>query len=445
VARRQKGAPSARLIAVRVLRHVDRHQGHSNRALSEQLERYPDLDPRDRGLATILVYGVLRHRARLDHLIDAGATRPHKIRGELREVLRIAAYELRELERPAHVAISEAARLGRHLDRRGGLDGVIHAVLGNIDREGNALDADSESSPFVQAMERRWSVPAWLAGRWQERLGAERALARARAISLPPTVDVRIDLSRTDADTVRERLQGDHGGISIEAVDGQPQALRLRGGGDVFHGPLHDEGLISVQALAAQQPVRLLAPQPGERVLDACAGMGTKTLQIAELMQRRGTLVAVDLDRLRLAELEELSSRGHLDAAGLSLSIVEGDLTGDEIQGVDDVSPFDAVLVDAPCTGLGNLARHPEIRWRSRTEDIEDRAALQRALLEGCLARVRSGGRLVYVVCSLEPEEGPDVVAHLVKRRGAALREEHLWTPEDHASDGFYFALLEPS
>jgi 16S rRNA (cytosine967-C5)-methyltransferase len=433
------------MIALRVLRHVDRHEGHSNRALSEYLERYPDLDPRDRGLATTLVYGVLRHRARLDHLIDTCATRPQKLRGELRELLRVAAYELRELERPAHVAISEAARLGRRMDKKGGLDGVIHAVLGGIDREGTALDAAAENADPVQTLARRWSIPSWLAQRWCERLGEGRALERARSFSSPPTLDVRIDLSRIDADAVREQLERDHAGIRIESVDGQPQALRLRGGGDVFHGPLHDDGLISVQALAAQQPVRLLSPQPGERVLDACAGMGTKTLQIAELMNRNGTVVAVDRDRSRLDELEGLSGRGHLDEAALSLSVIEGDLTAGEIKGVDDVPPFDAVLVDAPCSGLGNLARHPEIRWRSRPEDIPNRAELQRTLLLRCLERVRPAGRLVYAVCSLEPEEGEGVVADVVQASGAVLREEQTWTPEQDASDGFYIARVERS
>jgi 16S rRNA (cytosine967-C5)-methyltransferase len=173
--------------------------------------------------------------------------------------------------------------------------------------------------------------------------------------------------------------------------------------------------------------------------------MGTKTLQIAELMGKSGTLVAVDRDRPRLADLEEVSGRGHLEATKLSLWVIQADLTSDEIEGLDDGPCFDAVLVDAPCTGLGNLARHPEIRWRSRPEDIDDRADLQRALLDRCLARVCDGGRLVYAVCSLEPEEGPDVVAHVVRARGAVLREEHQWTPEDQASDGFYFALLERS
>jgi 16S rRNA (cytosine967-C5)-methyltransferase len=436
--------PSARSIALAVLRAVETRGAYSNRALSDQLERHPGLDTRDRGLCTTLVYGVLRHRARLDHLIDTVADRPRKLGGQLRELLRIAAFELRELERPAPVAISEAVRLARPMDATGGLDAVVHAVLGRIDREGPALDQASMRASALDALEHRWSIPRWLGGRWLKRLGAERALARARALSRPPPIDVRIDATRTDPAEVRARLTRDHPNIEIELVPGQPQALRLRRGGDLFFGPLHDEGLISVQGLAAQQPARLLQPRAGEHVLDACAGMGTKTLQLAELMGRKGRLVAADSDARRLSELARLRRRGRLDAADLSLTVVEANLATAPIDGLDDGVGFDAVLVDAPCTGLGNLARHPEIRWRSRFDDIAACAEIQRVLLDRCLDRVRPGGRLVYAACSLEPEEGEDLVGRIVRERGATLHEQRSLTPEGGYGEGFYLALLVP-
>jgi 16S rRNA (cytosine967-C5)-methyltransferase len=431
--------PSARAIAVRVLRDVERGEAFSNRVLGRQLERYADLDPRDRGFATALVYGVLRHRRRLDAHIDAHASNAGKLKGELRQVLRVGAYELRELERPAAIAVSEARRSVSALEGGKRLVGVVQAILGAIDRTGAELDAQLDAGPPLDALDRRWSIPRWLAGRWLAQLGEERARLRAKRLAEVPPLDLRIDLSRIDSDTAATRLREDLPSARIETVAGAPQALRVWGGGDVFHGPLHDEGLVSVQGLAAQQPAIMLAPQPDQRVLDACAGMGIKTLQLAEIMQRRGTVFATDLDPRQLAEIEGLRARGRIRAP-FSIETVAADLSAPHP--VLDAQPFDAVLVDAPCTGLGNLARHPEIRDRRRYEDIFARAELQRAILRRCLTRCAPGAPLVYAVCSLEPEEGAHVVAEIAAEQQVEIVAERTFTPEDDATEGFYAARL---
>ncbi|MEZ4381889.1 MAG: transcription antitermination factor NusB [Nannocystaceae bacterium] len=432
--------PSARASAVRVLRQIDQRRGFSNRILAEELAR-SGLDRRDRGFVTNLVYGALRHRARLDALIDRVARRPAGIRGKAREILRVAVYELRELEHPPHAAISEATGLIAGFDRGGGLVAAAQAILSTIAAEGEALDASLAEGKPLDVLAGRWSVPRWLAGRWLKRLGPERALARARALADVPSLDLRVDLGRIAAQEVAARLREDVGGV-VEAAPGQPQALRVRGGGDLTQHPLFAAGLVSIQALGAQQPARALGPRPGERILDACAGMGTKTLQLAELMARRGTIVAADQSADRLAEHAELLARGELAAEALELSVVRGDLTG-EVADVDDVERFDGVLLDAPCTGLGNLARHPELRWTREFADIAACAALQRRLLDACWGRVRPGGRLVYAVCSLEPEEGEALVHSFVAERGLRVAEEATWSPEDDACDGFYLARIE--
>lgn len=432
-------APSARGVAIRVLRQLDQRDGFSNRVLAEHLLQWnADSARRDRGLVTTLVYGVLRHRARLDAHIDAVAERPERLSSQLRELLRVAVYELRELGRPAHVAISQAQALRDELDPRGALRGLVQAVLSAVDRDGAALDERLAAGKPLDALALRWSIPRWLAGRFIKQLGPERALARARALAEPPPVDLRVDLSRTAADAVAEAIRADPR-ARVEAVPDQPQALRVRSGGELAHHPLHAAGWFSVQGLGAQQAALALAPCPGEHVLDACCGMGTKTLQIAELMRRRGLLVAADASAERLDAHAELVARGDLDTPELTLSRVRGDLTAD-LPGVDE-RLYDAVLLDAPCTGLGNLARHPELRWTSRYEDIAASAARQQALLARCLRRVRPGGRLVYAVCSLEPEEGPD----LVRACGAVLEYEQSSTPETDGTDGFYLARLRPA
>ena len=435
--------PTTRGLAIRVLRQLEQQQGFSNRVLAGHLLAWSaDLARRDRGLVTILVYGVLRHRARLDALIDAAADKPEGIRGRLRELLRVAAFELRELGRPAHVAISQAQAMREEFDPKGALRGLVQAVLATIDRDGEALDAKFAAGKPLEVLALRWSIPRWLAGRMIKQLGPERALARALALSTPPPVDLRVDLSRTTAESVAEELRAADPRVQVELVDGQPQALRVRSGGELTHSPLYHSGLFAVQGLGAQQAALALAPCPGEHVLDACCGMGTKTLHLAELMRRRGRIVAVDTSSERLSAHEELRHRGLLDAPELQLHTTEADLTQPELNAVDG-ERYDAVLLDAPCTGLGNLGRHPELRWNCRYEDIATCAELQRRLLVQCLARVRPGGRLVYAVCSLEPEEGPLLVrAVTAAHAGWTLELEQSWTPELEATDGFYLARL---
>lgn len=440
----RRPATSPRVLAARVLQDIEQRRGYSNRVLSEHLERHPELAGRDRGLVTHLVYGVLRHRARLDHHIDTHARRPAGLKGEVRQILRVGALELLELHHPRHAALSEAGLAAAGLRGGAGLRPVIHAILRAIADGGAELDAALAAGDPLEALIKRWSIPAWIARRFIAQLGEARAITRAEAIAAPPPLDLRIDLHRSDRQTVLARLSADHPRGRLEIVPDQPQALRMHGGGDVFHGPVYAEGLISVQGLAAQQPAVWLEPQPGERVLDACAGMGGKTQQLAELMQRRGTIVAADADARRLAELETSRARAGLDVASLSVTTCVGDLSS-ELPSLDDGEPFDAVLLDAPCTGLGNLARHPEIRWWREPADVAARADLQASLLSRAIHRTKKGGRLVYAVCSFAPEEGPEVVRRVTASSDARLVREHTFTPEEDGTEGFYVARIERS
>ncbi len=441
-------APTARGLAIQILRQLDQREGFSNRVLADNLLAWSaDLARRDRGLVTLLVYGVLRHRARLDALIDAVADKPQRLSARLRELLRVAVFELRELARPAHVAISQAQAQRETFDPNGALRGLVQAVLASVDRDGAELELKFAAGKPLDVLAMRWSIPRWLAGRMIKQLGPERALARAQALAAPPPVDLRVDLSRTTAEVVAEAIRAADPRASVETVPGQPQALRVRGGGELHQHPLYHAGHFAVQGLGAQQAALALAPCPGEQVLDACCGMGTKTLHLAELMQRRGVLVAADASVERLDAQLELRQRGGLDVPELELRTVHGDLTSPSLVGVDahgEVDPlrYDAILLDAPCTGLGNLGRHPELRWTSRHEDIAACADLQRRLLERCLERLRPGGRLVYAVCSLEPEEGPLLVRAVAAERDLVIEHEQSWTPEVEATDGFYVARL---
>ncbi len=416
-------------------------RGFSNRALFEQLER-ADLDGRDRGLATHLVYGVLRHQIRIDHLLNAAARDPKGLKGEVRQIARVAALEILELGRPLPIAANEAAELTKRLDPSGKLARFVSALLRSMSERQAQEEAELATLSTMDKLVRRWSLPRWIARRWIAQLGEEQALTRAQALGTPPWVDLRVDLHRSTRDELIASLRADYPTAHFEASELCQSCIRSRGAGDVFFGPLHDQGLISVQALGSQLAVQMLAPQSGERVLDACAGLGTKTVQLAEMMGRRGQILAVDLDGDKLDKLAGQLTRCELDAQGLSIRAIAGDLRELDLGGS---GPFDRILLDAPCTGMGNLGRHPELRGYLKLEDISAATQLQRELLLKTAPLLAAQGKLAYAVCSLEPEEGPELVRSALVDAGLELLGEHVTTPERDLADGFYVAVLRQS
>ncbi|MGB1701294.1 MAG: RsmB/NOP family class I SAM-dependent RNA methyltransferase, partial [Nannocystaceae bacterium] len=224
----------------------------------------------------------------------------------------------------------------------------------------------------------------------------------------------------------------------VAPIDGFPGSLRVRGGGDLFYGPLHEAGLISVQGLGSQQAAALLQPKPGERVLDACAGQGGKSAQLAELMERRGELTMVEPNEQRVESQRETIRRCRLDDEALTLTRHHCTLANMPAP----PRPFDAILVDAPCTGLGDLARHPELRWMRQPSDLPRNVEIQRSILKTAAAHLAPEGSLVWSVCSLEPEEGSALIEREAPRLGLTIDTAITLTPETHGCDGFFAARL---
>ena len=279
----------------------------------------------------------------------------------------------------------------------------------------------------------RWSMPRWIVKRWRESLGGERALAALRASAARPGTWLRPLPGREGA--LREALAGR--GVPFEE-EGDPPAFLLRGAGAVEDLPGFAEGLFLVQDPAAARAAALLGPRPGETVLEVGAGRGGKTAVLAALTAPGGMVTAVDRDGAKLALLRENLLRTGADPE--SVEVVEGDaLAG----GVLPLGPFDRVLVDAPCSNTGVLARRVEARHRLEPSDVETLAALGRRLLEASLDRLRPGGTAVHSVCSLEPEEGPETVRRAVRRRPECTVEaEELLLPVPSRRDGGYCAVI---
>jgi 16S rRNA (cytosine967-C5)-methyltransferase len=350
--------------------------------VDEALEdrRSAALSRRDKALLTTLVYGVTRWRRELDWLIDRCAERVHP---EIRQHLRLALFQIRHLDKiPRHAAVNEAVELAKGVSRKSA--GFVNAVLRK------AADLDLPDTIGV-----RTSHPDWLIERWRGRFGGrdlDAILAADNAI-LPLTI--------------RPNPLKATGPIEVE--------------GDPAADPRFADGFYTVQDETSMKVAPLLDPKPGERVLDLCAAPGGKTTHLAELLGGKGVVVAVDLpDRIGL--VAESAKR-------LGLANVEC-VAGDGAT-IAFREAFDAVLVDAPCSNTGVLARRPDVRWRLKEKDIAGAAAIQRRLLANAARLLKPGGRLVYSTCSLEPEE------NALDPALWSVQKEELTLPTDRHSGGY--------
>jgi 16S rRNA (cytosine967-C5)-methyltransferase len=388
--------------------------------------------PVDQALVTEMVLGTLRQQGRLDYALESALRRPLlSLPPAIRTILRLGLYQVWFLDRvpdaaAVHQAVEAAKRHGH-----AGTARLVNAVLRRLAAEGEPPPPRPEDDP-VGHLAVTHSHPRWLVQRWIARWGARETRALCAANNLPPPSTLRVNLLRATTEAVASRLR--QRGLQV-APGGLPEALRVRGT-LALRLDLYREGLVTMQDEGAMAVAHLLAPQPGETVLDATAGSGIKATHLAELMRNQGRLIALDIQP---AKLKALSAH----CARLGIDIVEAHHLDAHQAGARFRGQMDRVLVDAPCTGLGVLGRRPEIRWRVSPEDIPAMAAKQRALLAAVAGAVRPGGVLVYAVCSLEPEEGQEVVDDFLRRRPAfVLEESRLLLPHRHGTDGFYMARL---
>jgi 16S rRNA (cytosine967-C5)-methyltransferase len=332
------------------------------------------LDPRDRALARRLVATTLRRLGEIDARIDTCLDRPLAPRHfRVRNILRAGVAELAHLDTPAHAAVDGAVRIAARY-RRGTLKGLVNAVLRRVARGEAELPEGLDASA---------NVPRWLFERWCAAYGGDTAGAIAAAQLAEPPLDI----------TLSHRADPGEWAAKLDAEILPGGTLRRAGGGLVSELPGFDEGVWWVQDAAAALPAKLLRDDAGARIADLCAAPGGKTLQIAD---KGPSVTALDISGARLGQLQENLARTGLDA-----EIV----CADAAQWRPD-QPFDAVLLDAPCTATGTIRRHPDIPWRRSEDDIRRATMVQDRLLRAAVNMVRPGGAIVYAVCSLEPEEG---------------------------------------
>lgn len=355
-------------------------------------------DERDRALAGEIATGTLRWQAAIDHLVETfSGRRSSRLDDEILAVLRIGIFQLLHLDRvPASAVVDDAVELSRRAGK-GSASGFVNALLRRVSRERGRLPLPE--SPPLDLLSITLSHPRWLAQRWIDRYGVDAAIAWARFDNAPAPLTLRANLLKTTRDALRRDLAD--AGVETEPTRRAADGLIVTSGNPLLT-PLAHVGAFVVQDEASQLVGEFAAAAPGERVLDACASPGGKTTQMAAAMADRGVVVAADARGRRI----ELLARTVVASGARHVHVVQANArAAPPFAGV-----FDAVLVDAPCSGLGTIRRDPDVRWRREEADLAALAAAQREMIEQLSAAVRPGGRLIYATCSSEPEENEAVV-----------------------------------
>lgn len=425
--------------------------------LLDELLRESPLEVRDRGLATELLYGVIRRQGTL-----AACLRPHLSRNwdelepGLRWLLSLGAYQLLFCDSiPPHAAVHETVGLAAVAGQprwTGFANAVLRALSQAIRPELGTAPARSAlpisdgryrlltTVPFPDPaldppgyLSAAYGMPRWLVDRWLSCGTVEEVVHLLDWFNRPATVSVRVNRLKTRRDELAARWQA-AGVTDVEPSPGDDAILRLAASGGVTALPGFREGLFSVQDESALSAARLLAPRPGERILDLCAAPGGKTVALAELADDRAEIVACDVDHDRLKLVSQSASR-------LGLSSIQARPVSIDLSDVP-AGPFDAILIDVPCSNTGVLGKRPEARQRLTPQDLIDLPRIQRRLVAAALSRLKPGGRLVYSTCSIEPEENGELVAAVLREHPElSLVTERRHVP-GQPGDGAYQAVL---
>ena len=376
------------------------------------------LDARDCAFILEIVYGTLRNRARLDWVLNQFSAQPvERTDAWTRNILRLGAYQMLYLDRvPVSAAVDTATELAKEYGKK---HGYVNGLLRNLDRKRSAIKEPDAGDPITR-LSIRFSHPAWLVRRWVERFGEGTAETLLQQNNLPAPLVIRTNTQKTTREKLAASLETD--GVQVRVTNYSPLGIEIVSGPALQELVSFQNGWFMVQDEAAQLVSMMLAPQPSEIVLDACAAPGGKAIHLAAIMQGRGTLVALEIDPKRIKKIRE-------NCARLETSIVvptRGDATLYK-EGV-----YDKVLVDAPCSGLGVLRRHPDGRWSKDEAAVRVRCLLQARILENCAGLVKPGGALVYATCTTEPEENEEVVAAFLAGpgQGFSLEDPRPYLPE---------------
>jgi len=395
----------------------------------------------DKALITELSYGAIRQRYYLDCWIDHLGKVPAKKQPPLlRWLLHLGLYQVLKMKRiPPAAAINTTVELAKthHLKKLAPVvNGILRSALRSKER---GLLLPKSNNPSLE-LAKNESLPVWLAEELIAWKGVEHAQQIAKAFNSVSPIDIRVNKLRADLKEVKEIF--DSCGIHNQVIPNCPYGLEVRAGvGEPKKWPGYEEGKWSVQDRSSQLIAPLLGALPGEKILDACAAPGGKSTHIAELINNNGKIWSVDRSSRRSKKISANSER--LGTKCLQLLVADSNEL--LVKHPEWKCFFDRILIDAPCSGLGTLARHPDARWRMNKDNIQELVSLQSQLINSLSPLLKSGGKLVYSTCTIHPDENFNQIKNFLQLKSefSLEYEKQIWPGEEDNGDGFYIAVLK--
>ncbi len=399
---------SCRSVALQTLLSVERRNVFADEAFNEVILKNP-ISYEDRALAFELVYGVLRHQGNLDWRLNALTKKPLSgLPTVIVVILRLGAYQLLHLDRiPESAAVNESVKLAKRVKGRD-WSGVVNGVLRNLIRQTGPQTPDTSENPF-QALSVTYSCPTWLTQRWIDRFGFDQAERMCQQTIQIPPLTLRTNTLRCSQEELKHRIEEEGHVATLTNIS--PLGLTLDKCGALTTLRALQEGWCYVEDEAAQLVPLLLDVQPGHRVLDACAAPGGKATHIAALMKDQGEIIAVDRSENRLLVLKANTNRLGISCIHTMVTTWAKQESFSSHTASLLENGFDRILVDAPCSGLGVLRRHPEAKWQKCPEQLPQHQQSQLEILTRVSTYLRPGGVMVYSACSTEPEESTQVIS----------------------------------
>ena len=435
---------NSRKLARQIVQRVLEEGAYSNLVLSKELNR-EDIDNKDKGLITEIVYGTLRRKRTLDVLIGNFVKDINTLDITVLNILRVAIYQMYFLDKvPEYAACNEAVEEAKEISLEASK--LVNGILRNYIRDEKEIVVPGNR---IDEIAYKFSFQPWMIRLFIKQYGEERTMRIMAGLNETPKVTVRVNEFKSNFDEVYEKLE--EMGYSIEEGYACPEAIAINGGKGIENNELFKEGLITVQDESAMLVAPLLDLNEGEKVLDLCAAPGGKTTHIAELLANTGEVLAFDLHENKLSLIEENAKR--LGLNNIICKAMDARKLNSEY-----ICYADKVLIDVPCSGLGIIRKKPEIKWNKTRQDLRDLVEVQKDIMENAWQYLKPGGILLYSTCTLNKEENEDNLKwFLAKHNDAEIQNIYLGNnnnfvynsdksltilPND-SMDGFFIAKIK--
>ena len=431
-----------RALALRSLVRCEKNGKFANLEVNAALKGASLSDP-DRGLYTALVYGVVERALTLDYILASLSDRPvSDLDAETKNAIRMGLYQLRYMDKiPAHAAVSESVEAVGRKSR-----GFVNAILRSYLRKKDSIVLPKKEADFDRYLSVKHAIPEAICRLWREGYGEDVAESLAEAANWQTPLTLRVNTLKTDASALSATLGAR--GVTAEVHPVFSDMLTVTEGGAISRlADLIEEGIFFIQDPASRAAVTALGAKANEKILDTCAAPGGKSFSIAIQMENRGELKSCDLHKSKISLIESGARR-------LGISILRAECRDGKNFVPEDEGAYDRVLCDVPCSGLGVLAKKPDIRHREM-DGTEALCRTQRAILETASRYVKAGGVLCYSTCTLNPMENEEAVKDFLARHpefspadfaiGPIRSEEGMYTffPGPISTDGFFVALMK--